>query len=44
MGRQSIDKPLEPIIQKKQAARVDEDPWYKPLTGEDQPSYPRVDR
>ena len=43
MGRQSIDKPLPAIIKPKQVNLVEEDPFWKPMTGEDQPSYPTVE-
>ncbi|MFH2075574.1 MAG: hypothetical protein ABIJ57_09545 [Pseudomonadota bacterium] len=40
MGRQTIDKPLPPIIQPKQGVQIDEDPYFKPMHGSDQPGYP----
>jgi len=44
MGRQSIDKPLAPVVKTSKAAPVTaEDPFWKPMTGTDQPSYPTVD-
>ena len=43
MGRQSIDKPLPSVIQKKATPVVDEDPWQEPMTGEKQKSYPTVE-
>ena len=43
MGRQSIDKPLPAVIKSKAVSLVEEDPFWKPMTGEDQPSYPTVE-
>ena len=40
MGRQTIDKPLPPIMQPKQGVQIEEDPYFKPMHGSDQPGYP----
>lgn len=42
MGRQSIDKPMAPIVQKKQEPFVEEDPYYEPMHGVPQ-SQPTVE-
>jgi hypothetical protein len=44
MGRRSIDKPLPPFIEKKQARIIDEDPFWEPMNGTPQPSYPTAER
>ena len=36
MGRHTIGQPLPPIIKTKQAAFIEEDPYNKIMTGEDQ--------
>ena len=43
MGRRTVDHPLPPIVKQKVVNMVEEDPWYKPMTGEDQPSYPTIE-
>ncbi len=40
MGRHTIGQPLPPITKSGSKTLIEEDPWYKPMTGEDQPSYP----
>ena len=42
MGRQSIDKPLAPIIKPKQIATVEEDPWWEPMHGSPRESVPTI--
>lgn len=43
LGRITTGKPLPPVIGPKVVNMVEEDPFHKPMTGEDQPSYPTVD-
>ena len=37
MGRQSIDKPLAPIVKEKATAMVEDDPYFEPMNGRPQP-------
>ena len=43
MGRRTADKPMPPIIKTAPWNMTFEDPWHKPMTGDDQPSYPTVE-
>lgn len=44
LGRQSINKPLPPIINKQRAqAMVEEDPYWEPMNGAPKPSTPTVE-
>ncbi len=40
MGRRTVGQPMPPIIKAGTKTLVEEDPWYRPMTGNDQPSYP----
>lgn len=44
MGRQSIDKPLAPIIKDKAVPLSDEDPYFEAMNGHEQPSVPTAGR
>ena len=44
MGRQSIDKPLAPIIKDKAVPLSDEDPYFEAMNGHEQPSTPTAGR
>lgn len=43
MGRQTIDKPLPPLIKPKQSSLMEEDPWYEPMHGRPQAHTPTVE-